>query len=138
YSPELVRRFAEIADRHGIVLMADEIYDRILYDGAVHEHAALHTHDTLCLTFSGLSKAQRIAGYRAGWLVVSGNRERASDFLEGLTLLANMRMCSNVPAQYAIPVALSTESSIDALCAPGGRLYEQRNTAHRLLTDIPG
>jgi alanine-synthesizing transaminase len=138
YSAELVAGFAALAERHGIVLMADEIYDRILYDGVKHELAALHAAETLCLTFSGLSKAQRIAGYRSGWVVASGNRERASDLLEGLTLLANMRMCSNVPAQYAIPVALSSESSIEALCAPGGRLREQRDVAHRLLTDIQG
>lgn len=138
YSAELVRGFAALAERHGLVLMADEIYDRILYGGARHEHAALHVRETLCLTFSGLSKAQRVAGYRAGWLLASGDRELAADFLEGLTLLANMRMCSNAPAQYAIPVALRIESSIDALCAPGGRLFEQRNAAHRLLTDIPG
>lgn len=138
YSAELVRGFAALAERHGLVLMADEIYDRILYDGETHEHAALHVRDTLCLTFGGLSKAQRVAGYRAGWLVTSGDRERAADFLEGLTLLANMRMCANAPAQHAIPVALGIESSIDALCAPGGRLLEQRNVAHRLLTEIPG
>lgn len=138
YSADLVKGFAALAERHGLVLMADEIYDRILYEGAAHEHAALHVTETLCLTFGGLSKAQRVAGYRAGWLVASGNRERASDFLEGLTLLANMRMCSNVPAQYAIPAALSGESSIDAMCAPGGRLREQRDIAHRLLTEIEG
>ncbi|KIP52383.1 aminotransferase [Leucobacter komagatae] len=138
YSAELVRGFAALAERHGLVLLADEIYDRILYDDAQHEHAALHVRDTLCLTFSGLSKAQRVAGYRAGWLLASGDRALAADFLEGLTLLANMRMCSNAPAQHAIPVALRIDSSIDALCAPGGRLLEQRNVAHRLLTDIPG
>jgi len=138
YSAELVRGFAALAERHGLVLMADEIYDRILYDDAVHEHAALHGTGTLCLTFGGLSKAQRLAGYRAGWVLASGDRELAADFLEGLTLLANMRMCANVPAQYAIPVALSVESSIEALCAPGGRLREQRDAAHRLLTEIPG
>lgn len=138
YSEELVRGFAALAERHGLVLMADEIYDRVLYGDAVHEHAALHVTETLCLTFGGLSKSHRVAGYRAGWVVTSGNRAIASDFLEGLTLLANMRMCSNVPAQYAIPVALEVESSIDALCAPGGRLYEQRLAAHTLLTEIPG
>ena len=141
YPAELVRGFAALAERHGIVLLADEIYERILYDGAVHEHAAKHVRETLCLTFSGLSKAQRIAGFRSGWVVASGNRERASDFLEGLTLLANMRMCANVPAQYAIPVALAPEwrdSGIGELCAPGGRLREQRDAAHRLLTAIPG
>lgn len=144
YSAELVRGFAALAERHGLVLMSDEIYDRILYDGAVHEHAALHVAETLCLTFGGLSKTQRVAGFRSGWLVASGNRAVARDFLEGLTLLANMRMCANVPAQYAIPVALSgasgaaAESSIGALCAPGGRLREQRDAAHRLLSAIPG
>lgn len=138
YSAELVRGFAELAQRHGLVLMADEIYDRVLYDSITHEPAALHVTDTLCLTFSGLSKAQRIAGYRSGWLVASGNRAVATDFLEGLTLLANMRMCANVPAQFAIPVALAGESSIEALCAPGGRLREQRDVAHQLLTEIPG
>lgn len=138
YSAELVRGFARLAERHGIPLLADEIYDRILYDGATHEHAALHVEDTLCLTFNGLSKSQRIAGYRTGWLVASGDRSRAANFLEGLQLLANMRMCSNVPAQYAIPVALAADPTVEALCAPGGRLREQRDEAHRLLTDIPG
>lgn len=138
YSAELVAGFAKLAERHGIVLLADEIYDRILFDGSHHEHAALHVNDTLCLTFGGLSKAQMLAGYRAGWVVTSGNREIATDFLEGLTLLANMRMCANVPAQYAIPVALAHQGPISELCAPGGRLFEQRNVAHRLLTEIPG
>lgn len=138
YSAELVRGFAALAERHGLVLMSDEIYDRIVFDGAEHEYAALHVEDTLCLTFSGLSKVQRVAGYRAGWVVASGDQALAVDFLEGLTLLANMRMCSNVPAQYAIPVALSGETSIDALCAPGGRLREQRDIAHSLLVNIPG
>ena len=141
YSAELVRGFAALAERHGLVLMADEIYDHILYEGARHEHAARHVRDTLCLTFSGLSKIQRVAGYRAGWVVASGDRELGSDFLEGLTLLANMRMCANVPAQYAIPAALSSESNwsgIAELCAPGGRLREQRDVAVKLLGDIPG
>ncbi|WP_449279434.1 pyridoxal phosphate-dependent aminotransferase [Leucobacter sp. GX0328] len=141
YSPELVRGFAALAERHGLVLMADEIYEHILYDDAVLEHAALHVAHTLCITFSGLSKAQRVAGYRSGWAAISGDRARARDFLEGLTLLANMRMCANVPAQYAIPVALAAESNwsgIAELCAPGGRLREQRDAAHRLLTGIPG
>ena len=141
YSAELVRGFATLAERHGLVLMADEIYDHILYEGARHEHAARHVRDTLCLTFSGLSKIQRVAGYRAGWVVASGDRELGSDFLEGLTLLANMRMCANVPAQYAIPAALSSESNwsgIAELCAPGGRLREQRDVAVKLLGDIPG
>lgn len=141
YSPELVRGFAALAERHGLVLMADEIYDHILYEGAKHEHAALHVRDTLCLTFSGLSKIQRVAGYRSGWVLASGDRALAADFLEGLTLLANMRMCANVPSQYAIPVALSNASNwsgIEDLCSPGGRLCDQRDVAHRLLDEIPG
>lgn len=145
YSAELVRGFAALAERHGLVLMADEIYDHILYEAAgtaaVHEYAALHVTETLCLTFSGLSKVQRVAGYRAGWVVASGNRALAADFLEGLTLLANMRMCANVPGQHAISVALAPAtrwSGIAELCAPGGRLREQRDAAHRLLTAIPG
>ncbi|MFT4231929.1 MAG: pyridoxal phosphate-dependent aminotransferase [Leucobacter sp.] len=141
YSPELVRGFAELAERHGLVLMSDEIYDHILYEGARHEYAAKHANGTLCLTFSGLSKIQRVAGYRAGWVVASGDRGIASDFLEGLRLLANMRMCANVPAQYAIPVALSNASNwsgIADLCAPGGRLRDQRDVALGLLNKIPG
>jgi len=141
YSAELVRGFAALAERHGLVLMSDEIYERILYGDARLEHAARHVTDTLCITFSGLSKAQRVAGYRSGWAAISGDRGRARDFLEGLTLLANMRMCANVPAQYAIPVALSPASNwsgIAELCAPGGRLREQRDAAHALLTAIPG
>lgn len=138
YSAELVQRFARLAERHQLVLMADEIYDDILYSGAQHEHAAKHVSDTLCLTFSGLSKGQRVAGYRAGWVVASGNTALAADFLDGLTLLSNMRVCSNVPAQYAIPVALESESSIRSLCAPGGRFFEQSVEAHRLLNEIPG
>lgn len=141
YSKELVRGFAALAEQHGLVLLADEIYDHILYGEATHEYAALHATETLCLTFSGLSKVQRVAGYRSGWVLASGNRAMAADFLEGLTLLANMRMCANVPGQYAIPVALSPESNwsgIADLCAPGGRLREQRDVAHGLLTGIPG
>ena len=141
YSKELVRGFAALAEKHGLVLMADEIYDHVLYGDATHEYAALHATETLCLTFSGLSKVQRVAGYRSGWVIASGNRAMAADFLEGLTLLANMRMCANVPAQHAIPVALSPESNwsgIAELCAPGGRLREQRDVAHRLLSAIPG
>lgn len=138
YPAATVRAFAAIAERHGLVLLADEIYDRILYDGAEHEHAALHVGETLCITLSGLSKSWLAAGFRSGWLVLSGARERATSFLEGLTLLANMRMCANVPAQFAIPAALSGPQRIEALVAPGGRLARQRDTAHRLLTAIPG
>jgi aspartate/methionine/tyrosine aminotransferase len=99
-----VRALVDIARRHDLVVMADEIYEKIIFDDAVHHHAATFAEDdVLCLTFSGLSKAYRVCGYRAGWVMVSGPKHLASDFLEGLTLLANMRMCANVPAQHAIP-----------------------------------
>ena len=138
YSEEIVKGFVGIAERHDLVLMADEIYEKILYDEARHVHAAAYAHDILCLTYSGLSKAYRVAGFRSGWVVVTGARERATDFLEGLTLLSNMRMCANVPAQHAIQTALGGYQSISELILPGGRLVAQRDAAHRLLTEIPG
>ena len=139
YSAQTVQAFVEIAREHELVLMADEIYEKILFDGAVHHHAAAYAgDDVVCLTFSGLSKAYRVAGFRSGWVVITGPRERASDFLEGLTLLANMRMCANVPAQHAIQTALGGYQSITELILPGGRLIEQRDVAHRLLNEIPG
>ena len=138
YSEAIVRGFVELARRHDLVLLADEIYEKVLYDGARHVHAATFADDVLCLTYSGLSKAYRIAGFRSGWVVVTGARHRASDFLEGLTLLANMRMCANVPAQHAIQTALGGHQSINDLVLPGGRLVAQRDAAHTLLTQIPG
>ncbi len=138
YSEEVVKGFVELATRHDLVLLADEIYEKILYDDARHVHAATYAHDILCLTFSGLSKAYRVAGFRSGWVVATGARHRAADFLEGLTLLANMRMCANVPAQHAIQTALGGYQSVNDLILPGGRLLEQRDTAHRLLSQIPG
>ena len=139
YSPELLRDLAEIARRHELTMMSDEIYEKILYDGAVHHHMAEFTgEDVFCLTFSGLSKAYRVAGYRAGWVMASGPRYAAADFLEGLTLLANMRMCANVPGQHVIQTALGGRQSINELILPGGRLLEQRTTAVNLLNQIPG
>ncbi|KGN39819.1 pyridoxal phosphate-dependent aminotransferase [Knoellia aerolata] len=143
YSEEIVRGLVDIARRHRLVLMADEIYEKILYaDEAVtpvHHHVATFAEDdVLCLTFSGLSKAYRVCGYRAGWVMVSGPKHLAEDFLEGLTLLANMRMCANVPAQHAIQTALGGYQSINELIVPGGRFYEQIKLANRLLNDIPG
>ncbi|UIJ34035.1 pyridoxal phosphate-dependent aminotransferase [Allobranchiibius sp. GilTou73] len=139
YSEEIVRGFVDIARRHELVLMCDEIYEKILFDGAVHHHAATFAgDDVLCLTFSGLSKAYRVCGYRSGWLAITGPRHLAADFLEGLTLLANMRMCANVPAQHAIQTALGGYQSIDELIMPGGRFYEQSMLAWRLLNEIPG
>jgi alanine-synthesizing transaminase len=119
--------------------MADEIYEKILYDGAVHHHAATYAGgDVLCLTFSGLSKAYRVCGYRAGWVMISGPKDLATDFLEGLTLIANMRMCANVPAQHAIQTALGGYQSVEELIAPGGRFHDQTMLADRLLNQIPG
>ena len=130
YPAPMVRELVEIARRHDLVVMSDEIYEKILYDGAEHHHsAAFAGDDVLCLTFSGLSKAYRVAGFRSGWVMVSGPKLRAADFLEGLTLLANMRMCANVPAQHAIQTALGGYQSIEDLILPGGRLLEQRDVA---------
>ena len=139
YSEATVKGLLDIARRHQLVVFADEIYEKILFDDAEHHHAATHAgNDVLCLTFSGLSKAYRVCGYRAGWVMVSGPKEIATDFLEGLTLIANMRMCANVPAQHAIQTALGGYQSIEELIVPGGRFYEQSMLADRLLNEIPG
>lgn len=139
YSEDTVRGLVDIARRHQLVVMADEIYEKILFEDAVHHHAASFAgDDVLCLTFSGLSKAYRVCGYRAGWVMISGPKEVAADFLEGLTLIANMRMCANVPAQHAIQTALGGYQSITELIGPGGRFYEQSMLADRLLNEIPG
>ena len=139
YSEPVLKGLVDIARRHDLVVFADEIYEKILFDDAVHRHAAAYAgDDVLCLTFSGLSKAYRVAGFRSGWVMVSGPKERAADFLEGLTLLSNMRMCANVPAQHAIQTALGGYQSIEELILPGGRLLEQRNLAHTMLNEIPG
>ena len=138
YPREVLERITDLAREHGLLLLADEIYDQILYDDT--EHAALGSiaPDLLCVTFNGLSKSYRVAGYRAGWAVVSGPREHARNFLEGLTLLANMRLCPNVPAQHGIQAALGGPRDISGLVLPGGRLHEQRDRAHQLLNEIPG
>ncbi len=126
YSEATVRGLVDIARRHELVVFSDEIYEKILFDDAVHHHTATYAgDDVLCLTFSGLSKAYRVCGYRAGWVMVSGPKHLAADFLEGLTLLANMRMCPNVPAQHAIQTALGGYQSIEEYIHPGGRFYEQ-------------
>ncbi|MCA0435677.1 MAG: pyridoxal phosphate-dependent aminotransferase [Actinobacteria bacterium] len=139
YSEKTLRGLVDIARRHQLVVFADEIYEKILFDDAVHHHAATFCgDDVLCLTFSGLSKAYRVCGYRAGWVMISGPKEVAEDFLEGLVLLANMRMCANVPAQHAIQTALGGYQSINELIVPGGRFYDQSKLAWKLLNDIPG
>ncbi len=138
YSPQTLRGIAELARKHDLILMADEIYDKILYDDAEHTSVASVAPDVLTLTFNGLSKAYRVCGYRAAWLVVTGPLETARDYLEGITLLASMRLCPNVPAQNAIQVALGGHQSIKDLVLPGGRLLEQRDTAVAELEKIPG
>lgn len=138
YTRETLNTIAELARKHRLVLMADEIYDKILYDDAEHVPLASVAPDILTLTFNGLSKAYRVCGYRAGWMVATGPLEQARDYLEGITLLASMRLCPNVPAQNAIQVALGGYQSIKDLVLPGGRLLEQRDTAVSALRKIPG
>ena len=138
YSREVLEGIARIAREHSLLVLSDEIYDRILFDGARHIPMATVAPDLLCLTFNGLSKTYRVAGYRSGWMVVTGPRDHAKGFLEGITLLASTRLCPNVPAQHAVQAALGGVQSIDALIAPGGRLHEQRDVAYKGLTSIPG
>ncbi|CAM5381139.1 Histidinol-phosphate aminotransferase [Streptomyces glaucescens] len=138
YPKEIVEGILDLARRHGLMVFADEIYDQILYDDAVHHSAAALAPDLVVLTFCGLSKTYRVAGFRSGWLVVSGPKQHAKDYLEGLTMLAsNLRPCANVPAQYAIQAALGGRQSIADLTAPGGRLREQRDVAWEKLNEIP-
>ncbi|MGW4366598.1 pyridoxal phosphate-dependent aminotransferase [Nocardia takedensis] len=138
YPPEVLRGVLEIARRHQLVVFSDEIYDKIRYDGSTHTATASLAPDLLCLTFSGLSKSYRCAGFRSGWLMVSGPTEHAENYLEGLTMLAGMRLCANVPGQQAIQAALGGYQSIHDLTLPGGRLREQRDRAWEALTAIPG
>jgi alanine-synthesizing transaminase len=139
YSEEVLRGLVDIAVRHQLTIFSDEIYEKIVYGDAVHHHvASLAGDETIVLTFSGLSKAYRVCGYRAGWVMISGPRHLAADYLEGLNLLANMRMCANVPAQHAIQTALGGYQSINELIVPGGRFHDQVKLAAGLLNDIPG
>ena len=138
YSREVLEGIAQLAREHSLLLLADEIYDRILFDDAVHIPMATVAPDLLCLTFNGLSKTYRVAGYRSGWLVITGPKGHARGFLEGSTLMASTRLCPNVPAQHAVQAALSGVQSIDGLISPTGRLHEQRDAAWRGLEAIPG
>ncbi|MDE8643769.1 pyridoxal phosphate-dependent aminotransferase [Rhodococcus qingshengii] len=139
YSTEVLQRFVDLARKHDLMLFADEIYEKIVYDGRSMTNLATMTgRDVLCLTYSGLSKAYRVCGFRAGWLAVTGPLERASSFIEGIKLLANMRMCANVPAQHAIQTALGGRQSIEDLLLPQGRLTAQRDLAHTTLNSIDG
>ena len=138
YPKEILEGMIEIAREHKLIVFSDEIYDKILYDEAKHTCTASLANDLVFITFNGLSKTYRIAGYRAGWMVVSGNKYAAKDYLEGITMLASMRLCANVPGQLAIQTALGGYQSINELIAPDGRLTRQRDLAHRMLCDIPG
>ncbi len=139
YSDELLLEIIEIARENNLILYADEIYDKVLYDGAKHTALASLSEDVLTISFNGLSKNYRSCGYRAGWMIVSGQNKRdAKDYIEGLDMLASMRLCANVPGQYGIQTALGGHQSINELVAAGGRLHRQRELAYALLTAIPG
>ncbi len=138
YPDHVLRGIVELAREHELVLMADEIYDKILYDDAVHVPLASLAPDVFCLNFNGLSKAYRVAGFRSGWMALSGPKHHARPFIQGLNILANMRLCANVPAQHAIATALGGYQSITELILPGGRLLAQRNRAWELINAIPG
>ncbi|MFI6443301.1 pyridoxal phosphate-dependent aminotransferase [Kitasatospora sp. NPDC050543] len=138
YPREILEGIVEIARRHKLVIYADEIYDKILYDDAVHIPLATLAPDLFCVTFNGMSKSYRVAGFRSGWMVLSGDRHRANSYIEGLTVLASMRLCANMPAQHAVAAALGGRQSIRDLILPGGRLLESRDAAYKLLNEIPG
>ena len=138
YPDELLHELIEIARQHHLIIYADEVYDKVLYDGAKHTSVAALSEDVLMITFNSLSKNYRSCGYRAGWMVVSGDKRNAKDYIEGLEMLASMRLCSNAPGQHGIQTALGGYQSIDDLVAEGGRLKRQRDIAHELITAIPG
>jgi len=138
YSDAILSGIVALAREHGLVIFADEVYDKVLYDGVQHTPIGSLSQDVLTLTFNSLSKSYRSCGYRAGWLVVSGNKKPAKDYIEGLDMLSNMRLCANVPGQWAIQTALGGHQSINELVGEGGRLRKQRDLAFELITAIPG
>jgi alanine-synthesizing transaminase len=138
YPEDVVKGVVKLASENDLVLFADEIYDKILYDDAIHYPAGRYAEDILCISFNGLSKSYRLSGFRSGWLVLSGAKHKAKDFIEGLNILASMRLCANVPAQYAVQTALGGYQSINDLILPGGRLKRQRDQAYDAITSIPG
>nr|WP_315487114.1 pyridoxal phosphate-dependent aminotransferase [uncultured Undibacterium sp.] len=138
YPVEILQKIIDVARENQLIVFADEIYDKTLYDDAEHVSIASLADDVLCLTLNGLSKNYRSCGYRAGWMVISGEKRHAKDYIEGLNMLASMRLCSNAPGQFAIQTALGGYQSIKDLVGPGGRLLKQRDLAHKLLTAIPG
>ncbi|MCB1648182.1 MAG: pyridoxal phosphate-dependent aminotransferase [Pseudomonadales bacterium] len=138
YSKDVLEEIVRVARKHQLLIFSDEIYSKILYDDAVHVPIASLCDDLLVATFNGLSKSYRLAGFRSGWMILSGAKERASDYIEGLEILSNMRLCANVPAQFAVQTALGGYQSINELILPGGRLREQRDVAWEMITQIPG
>lgn len=138
YPKELLEQIVEIARRHELMIFSDEIYDRLVMDGEEHISIASLAPDLFCVTFSGLSKSHMICGFRVGWMILSGNKKIAKGYIEGLNMLSNMRLCSNVPGQSVIQTALGGYQSVNEYIVPGGRIYEQREVIYKLLNDIPG
>lgn len=138
YSQEILERIVEIARRHELIIFSDEIYDRLVMDGEKHVSIASLAPDLFCVTFSGLSKSHMVCGFRVGWMIFSGNKEIAKDYIAGINMLSNMRLCSNVPGQSIIQTALGGYQSVNEYLVLGGRIYEQRNFSYNALNDIPG
>ena len=138
YPREVLQEIVNIAREHQLIIFSDEIYDRLVMDGQEHVSIASLAPDLFCVTFSGLSKSHMIAGFRIGWMILSGNKRIAADYIEGLKMLSNMRLCSNVPAQSIVQTALGGHQSVNDYIVPGGRIYEQREYIYNALTDIPG
>ena len=139
YPKEILEEIVKIAREHELIIFSDEIYDRLVMDGLEHTSiASIAGKDVFCVTFSGLSKSHMVAGFRIGWMILSGAKERAAGYIEGLKMLSNMRLCSNVPAQAIVQTALGGYQSVNEYIVPGGRIYEQRNRIYQLLNDIPG
>ena len=138
YPKEILEQIADIAREHELIIFCDEIYDRLVMDGEEHVSIASLAPDLFCVTFSGLSKSHMIAGFRIGWMILSGNKAIARDYIEGLNMLSNMRLCSNVPAQAVVQTALGGHQSVNDYIIPGGRIYEQREFIYNALCDIPG
>ena len=138
YPREILEEMVEIARQHNLILMADEIYDRLVMDGGEHVAIASLAPDVFCVSMNGLSKSHRIAGFRVGWMVLSGPKSHVKGYIEGINMLSNMRLCSNVLAQQVVQTSLGGIQSVDKLLLPGGRIYEQRNFIHKAINDIPG
>jgi alanine-synthesizing transaminase len=138
YERDLLERIVEIARRHELIIFSDEMYDRLVMDGGEHISVASLAPDLFCVTFSGLSKSHMVCGFRVGWMILSGNKKSAAGYIEGLNMLSNMRLCSNVPGQSIIQTALGGYQSVNEYIVPGGRVYEQRNFIYEALNDIPG